>query len=47
IISINRDEDELWTIRMVLVGDEHQESNLIINQMKNEYTEQETSTITG
>ncbi|CAF2947885.1 unnamed protein product [Rotaria sp. Silwood2] len=46
IISINRDEDELWTIRMVLVGDEHQESNLIINQMKNEYTEQETNIIT-
>ncbi|CAF3522958.1 unnamed protein product [Rotaria sp. Silwood1] len=46
IISVNRDDDELWTIRMVLVGDEHQDSNSIINQMKNEYMQQETNIIT-
>ena len=46
IISVDCDKDELWTVRMVLVSDDHHDSSVILNQMKSEYMGHETNILT-
>lgn len=46
ILSVNCDQDQLWTIRMILVSDEQHEANLLFNHMRNEHGEHETNLLT-
>jgi tetratricopeptide (TPR) repeat protein len=46
ILRVDCDNEQLWTIRMVLASNEYDDSNSIFNQMKNEHNQQEANILT-